>query len=236
MDDIDADSLYRQPEDYDFQESIECDLGTCHCEWFNQMDKQCGQEDYILESLRDRSWADPLDNRALAIRSGVKGFYADRAQRREQVYKTRFTIKERKRIRLACQGKLTIGQLEINKVLRFHAILHRHIVEEFWCGLERDYYYGTYDRASGRFLPDGSCPRETGRRTPAADQPAPRYDDVFFEGTEWLNGMAVGDDVDGDDRSVEESVLIDDSIIKPFFVSSEVNSPLPVELLDEHGM
>ena len=59
--------VYRQPEDYDFQESIECDLGICHCEWFNQMDKQCEQEDYILDSLRDRSWADPLDMRALRI-------------------------------------------------------------------------------------------------------------------------------------------------------------------------
>lgn len=60
--------LYRQYEDYDFQESIECDLGLCHCEWFNQMDKQCAEEDYILDSLRDRSWADPLDMRALRIR------------------------------------------------------------------------------------------------------------------------------------------------------------------------
>ena len=68
MDDIDASSLYRQPEDHDFQESIECDLGICNCEWFNQMDKQCEQEDYILDSLRDRSWADPLDMRALRIR------------------------------------------------------------------------------------------------------------------------------------------------------------------------
>jgi hypothetical protein len=60
--------LYRQPEDYDFQESIECDLGICHCDWYNSMNTEDAQEEYILESLRDRSWADPLDMRALRIR------------------------------------------------------------------------------------------------------------------------------------------------------------------------
>ena len=69
MDDATSDDLCRQPDDYDFQESIACDLGTCHCEWFNQLSKQCEKEDYILDSLRDRSWADPLDTRALRIKS-----------------------------------------------------------------------------------------------------------------------------------------------------------------------
>jgi hypothetical protein len=48
-------------------DDTDCRLGTCYCEWFNQLSKQCEREDYILDSLRDRSWADPLDHRALRI-------------------------------------------------------------------------------------------------------------------------------------------------------------------------
>jgi hypothetical protein len=50
-------------------DDTDCRLGICDCEWFNQLSKQCEREDYILDSLRDRSWADPLDMRALRIRN-----------------------------------------------------------------------------------------------------------------------------------------------------------------------
>ncbi len=177
MNDIDADSLYHQPDDYDFQESIECDLGICHCEWFNQMDKQCEQEDYILDSLRDRSWADPLDNRAWEIARGAKGYYRDAQNRLENGYRTRLTTREIKRIRLAREGKLQLAQKEINKALRHRALGYRRVVVDNWCGTGNSYYYGNYDRVSGLMLPNGEE-----KRAPAASQPAPRYDDVFFQG------------------------------------------------------
>ena len=178
----DCGMVYRQPEDYDFQESIECDLGICHCEWFNQLSKQCEKEDYILDSLRDRSWADPLDNRAWEIARGAKGYYRAAQNRLENGYRTRLTTREIKRIRLAREGKLQLTQKEINRALHFQAIGYRHVVVDNWCGTGNSYYYSNYDRASGLMLPDGEEKRAT-------NQPAPRYDDVFFEGTEWLNGL-----------------------------------------------
>ena len=155
MDDTTSDDLYRQPEDYDFQESIACDLGTCYCEWFNQLSKQCEQEDYILDSLRDRSWADPLDNRAWEIARGAKGCYRDAQNRLENGYRTRLTTREIKRIRLAREGKLQLTQKEINKALRHQALGYRHVVVDNWCGTGNSYYYSNYDRVSGLMLPDG---------------------------------------------------------------------------------